>query len=148
MKQNTVFFPFAAAELARYFFLSQGVAALAGTSLQPQELRLVLAPNLMVAIAFFFLGLDAIKYAAFRRLVLAARALSVFSILLGAPALLARLSQMPGTGSGLAISFGGIALWDILSAAFLLFLYRDPPREGLVDKLAERGSVIETVEDR
>jgi len=148
MKQNTVFFPFAAAELARFFFLSQGVAALAGASLHAQELRVVLAPNLMVAIAFFFLGLDAKKYAAFRLLVLAARALSIFGLVLGAPAFIERLSQMPSLGAGLALSFGGIALWDILSAAFLLFLYREPPEGGRVEYLAERGSVIETVEER
>ncbi|HAE23573.1 MAG TPA: hypothetical protein DCG47_14835 [Spirochaetaceae bacterium] len=148
MKQNTVFFPFAAAELARYYFLSQGIAALAGASLQVPELRLVLAPNLIVAAALFFLGLDARKYTAFRPLVLVARAISIFSILLGAPALLTKLSHMPSEGPGLAISFGGIALWDILSAAYLLFLYREPPVGDRVGALPDRGSVIEPVEER
>jgi len=148
MKQNTVFFPFAAAELARFFFLSQGVAALAGASLHAQELRVVLAPNLMVAIAFFFLGLDAKKYAAFRLLVLAARALSIFGLVLGAPAFIERLSQMPSLGAGLALSFGGIALWDILSAAFLLFLYHVPQAGNGAGAVIDRGSVIETVEER
>jgi hypothetical protein len=148
MKQNTVFFPFAAAELARYYYLSQGVAALAGAGLQAQELRLILAPNLIVAVALFFLGLDAKKYAAFRPLVLVARAISIFSILLGAPALLAKLSQMTSQGTGLAISFGGIALWDILSAAYLLFLYHEPQAGNLTGAVIDRGSVIETVEER
>jgi hypothetical protein len=148
MKQNTVFFPFAAAELARYYVLYQGVAVLAGAGLQAQELRLVLAPNLIVAVALFFLGLDAKKYTAFRPLVLVARAISIFSILLGAPAMLAKLSHMPSEGPSIAISFGGIALWDILSAAYLLFLYREPRAGNGTGAMIDRGSVIESVEER
>ena len=141
-------YPIAAAELARYFFLSRAALSLAGDALAPQDLRILLSPNLLLVAAFFFMALDPEKYSVFKPLALMARLLTLFGLAVGIPSMVSRLGQVQGGAPAVLLAFGGIAAWDALSAAALLFLYPTVRRQGMdsVSPGVDPGSVIETVE--
>ena len=83
----------------------------------PTVLRLVAAPNLVLAAAFLFLGLDPDKYAAYRPLVGLGKAVSAFSTILALPRLLNFGADDPSGRISYAIL--AIAAWDVIAIGCL-----------------------------
>lgn len=120
MRRNPLFFACASLELARYFTLVTVVEPFMTTS-TPQLIRLVAAPNILFAVAFFFLGMDAKAYASYRPLLLVGKAMALFAGGISLPSLfgnaLSSSSQKTAT-----IIIAAIVIWDIVSAALIAFL--------------------------
>lgn len=151
MKQPPVLFALAAVELARYFIVFGSASAMAGDALGAQELRFLLSPQLLTAAMLFFLGLDGARYRAFKPLFIVARAAGLFAAAVAAPQLLARAGAPQGLSPRLFSSLAAVAAWDLGSALYALFLYREPtgpadPSTSLVDESAPHAGSIETVE--
>lgn len=120
MRRTPLFFICAGLELARYFTLISAVEPLLATS-TPQVIRLIAAPNILFAVAFFFLGLDAKAYSAYRPLLLVGKALALLS---GGVSLVRLFGDSFTSSSGMtsAIIMVCILAWDIAAAALLAFL--------------------------
>lgn len=151
MKQPPVLFALAAAELARYFILFGSASAMAGDALGAQELRFLLSPQLLTAAMLFFLGLDGARYRGFKPLFVVARAVGLFAAAVAAPQLLARAGAPQGLSPRLFSSLAAVVAWDLGSALYVLFLYREPGGDaGLPvaepDGSAPHAGSIETVE--
>ncbi|TFG85035.1 MAG: hypothetical protein E4H20_01480 [Spirochaetales bacterium] len=144
MRHKPFFFTFAGVELFRYYFLTQG--ALLAVAAQPQLLRLVAAPNLLFAAAFFFLGMNPDRYSVYRPLIIVGKAVSVFAAAVGLPALVSSLGEAGGgTGIVASVTVGAVGIWDVLTAAYLLFVYRGKTGEpGPV--IGSHEATVETVE--
>jgi hypothetical protein len=126
-----LFFACAGLELARYFTLIGAVRPLLTTSI-PQLIRLLAAPNLLFAVAFFFLGIDAKAYSAYRPLLLVGKALALFSGAISLPGLLGA-SLDPSSGMTGMFMIVGILVWDAVSATLLAFLLLKPQAEAIPD---------------
>lgn len=151
MKQPPVLFALAAAELARYFILFGSASAMAGDALGAQELRFLLSPQLLTAAMLFFLGLDGGRYRAFKPLFVVARAVGLFAAAVAAPQLLARAGAPQGLSPRLFSSLAAVAAWDLGSALYVLFLYREPtgradPSAPRLDEAAPHAGAVETLE--
>lgn len=151
MKQPPVLFALAAAELARYFILFGSASAMAGDALGAQELRFLLSPQLLTAAMLFFLGLDGARYRGFKPLFVVARAVGLFAAAVAAPQLLARAGAPQGLSPRLFSSLAAVAAWDLGSALYVLFLYREPtggadPSDIRLDESAPHAGAVETVE--
>lgn len=118
MRRTPLFFAFAGVELVRYLLLALTAQPFAAAlPLAHQMLRLVAAPNLLFAVGFLFMGLDARRYADYRPLLAVGKAVALFSSLLSLP----RLFGGDSPGNGLArFVIPGIALWDAIATAMLL----------------------------
>lgn len=151
MKQPPVLFALAAAELARYFILFGSASAMAGDALGAQELRFILSPQLLTAAMLFFLGLDGARYRGFKPLFVVARAVGLFAAAVAAPQLLARAGGPQGLSPRLFSSLAAVAAWDLGSALYMLFIYREPTgpadhSDPRLDGSAPHAGSVETVE--
>lgn len=151
MKQPPVLFALATAELARYFILFGSASAIAAGALGAQELRFLLSPQLLTAALLFFLGLDGARYRGFKPLFIMARAVSLFAAAVAAPQLLARAGAPQGLSPRLFSALAAVVAWDLGSALYMLFLYREPTGTAGIsaanlEESAPHAGSVETVE--
>jgi len=119
MRRSPLCFAFAGLELARFFILASVAARLASVQPgAPQILRLVAAPNVLFALGFLFLGLDARRYASYRPLLAVGKAVALLSSAIAAPRLIAAVAT---TGDLSASMLLGVGAWDAFAGAFLAF---------------------------
>ncbi|HUW69695.1 MAG TPA: hypothetical protein VMX33_05630 [bacterium] len=140
MRRTPLFFAFAGLELVRYLTLAFAAQPFAvSLPLAQQMLRLVAAPNLLFAVGFFFMGLDARRYGDYRPLLIVGKAVALFSSLIALP----RLFGGDATSSyRLArIVIPAIALWDATATAVLLL--RHPATQPAVESAQTEPERIE-----
>lgn len=130
MRINSTFLAFSGLELARYFLVSSGVSSLAGADAIPQMLRFVASPGLVPVAAFFFLGLDPLRYGVFRNLVLVGKVVALFSAALALPGLLSSLGGVGAARLADLASLGLVVLWDLASGLVVLLWRRPEPAGG------------------
>ncbi len=119
MRRTPLFFAFAGVELVRYLLLALTAQPFAAAlPLAHQLLRLVSAPNLLFAVGFLFMGLDARRYADYRPLLAVGKAVALFSSLMALPRLFGGDSAPSYTLARFVIP--AIALWDAIATATLL----------------------------
>jgi hypothetical protein len=128
MRRTPLFFAFAGLELIRYFVLVNVAGPFSAPSLAASQiLRLLAAPNILFAAAFFFLAIDRERYAVYQPLLMLGKAVSVFSAAFAIPGILGKLFSGASTGftSWAVIPIMG---WD-LAAALVLLLWTPPGTE-------------------
>lgn len=125
MKRIPLYFVFTGIELVRYFLLTYMAGPLpASAASSAQILRLLAAPNILFAAAFFFLAVDRERYAVYQPLLIVGKAAAVFSASLALPGILGRMySGAPDGFSSWALV--PVLLWDI-TAALVLLLGKSP----------------------
>lgn len=148
MRPKPVFFAFSGVELARYFLVSRGIAALAGPDASPAVLRFIVSPWLILVAAFFFLGLDRGRYGAFRQLILVGKLVSLFGAALALPAMVQSLGGLRPPTMGDLLSLGLAMAWDLGSGLALLFMRDGNPEPSEGERGQRDESVIESVEAR
>lgn len=127
MRTKPVFLAFSGIELARFFLMARAVWGFAGSGALPQVLRLASSANIMLVAAFFFLGLDGLRYADFRKLALVGKAAALFSALMAIfPVVRAFQPSNPDYLLN-AIILGGSFVWDAVSAMVLLVVKEPLP---------------------
>jgi hypothetical protein len=128
MRRTPLFFAFAGLELIRYFTLVNVAGPFSAPSVAASQiLRLLAAPNILFAAAFFFLAIDRERYAVYQPLLILGKAVSLFSAAFTIPGMLGTLF------SGASAGFTGWAVipimgWD-LAAALVLLLWKTPETE-------------------
>ena len=126
MRRTYLFFALAGLELARYLLLAFAAQPFAAALPAAQQmLRLVAAPNLLFAVGFFFIGIDARRYGGYRPLLVVGKAVSLFSALIALPRLFGGDSV-----SGYALARAvvpAIALLDASVIAVLLAWHPEKP---------------------
>lgn len=126
MRRTYLFFALAGLELARYLVLAFAAQPFAvPLPLAQQILRLVAAPNLLFAVGFFFIGIDAKRYGGYRPLLVVGKVVALFSGLIALPRLFGG-----DTVSGYALARAvvpAIALWDAAIIAVLLVKHPEKP---------------------
>jgi len=119
MRRTPLFFAFAGLELVRYLLLALTAQPFAAAlPLAHQMLRLVAAPNLLFAVGFFFMGLDARRYADYRPLLVVGKAVALFASVIALPRLFG--SDATSSYSLARIVIPAIALWDAIATTVLL----------------------------
>ncbi len=128
MRRTPLFFAFAGFELIRYFTLVNVARPFSAPSLAAaQILRLLAAPNIIFAAAFFFLAIDRGRYSAYQPLLILGKAVSAFSAVFALPAILGKLFS--GASGGFATwSIIPVLVWD-LATALVLLLWKHPETE-------------------
>jgi hypothetical protein len=142
MKRIPLYFVFTGIELVRYFLLTFMAGPLpASISSSAQILRLLAAPNILFAAAFFFLAVDRERYAVYQPLLIVGKAAAVFSASLALPGIMGRLYS--GASDGLSSwALVPVLLWDI--AATLVLLLRKNPGNGHGLPASPEPEMVET----
>ncbi|MBU0927654.1 MAG: hypothetical protein KKA67_07885 [Spirochaetes bacterium] len=138
MRRTYRYFALAGVELARYFAIVYAAGPfIAVLTSGTQVIRLVAAPNVVFAVAFFFLGVDRERYAAYRPLIVVCKAVALFSSVIALPRLFGLGGSEPSKPAAYAVL--AIAAWDAISAAIVLLSREEPPvARGLADGEPER----------
>lgn len=141
MRRTPLYFICAGLELARYFALVYAAGPFTAASPSaPQLFRLLAAPNAVFAVAFFFLGLDRARYAAYRPLMLVGKSVALFSGAIALPRLLG-FGGSPDPAGASTFAVIGVAAWDAVSVALLAFDRRSPGAEPDGRSAGPAGSV-------
>lgn len=151
MKRGPLFLAAALVEVLRFFILMTFAAALGlldHRPITPSFIRYVAVGQLLFFAVFFFLWYDEERYAVYRPLALAAKAISFVAFV---PVALSLAGALFGEGfvpAGRSAVTGVFALptADLLGL-FVLALYRRSPRPSKAPSLAQQGPEdIESVE--
>jgi len=142
MWRRPFFFASSGVELARYLLLVGALGALlpSGARDALTLARVLAAPNLLFAAAFYFMGRDPDRYASYRPLALVGKAASLFAAALALPALLGLGRPEYEPKAWPVAVLAGAALWDAASAAVLLFGCPDPSARHAGEPVAGAAS--------
>jgi hypothetical protein len=131
MRRTPFFFAFAGIELVRYFALAYVAGPFSGLSQSaPHLLRLITIPNLLYAVAFFFLALDRDRYEPYRPLLVIGKVVSIFSATLSIPVVIGTISSGSSAGASDWVIIA-VAVWDIAAMASLVFWHARPKEVAL-----------------